>query len=518
MQNQLKNLNLVAAAAALLVSVLACVHSFLSPLGLYDEGFALTNAWRLSNGERPHIDYWAAYPAGSAALLALAFKYLAPTLLVSRFVNSAWILLLLGSMFLVLRRTTERWVGALMVAIAAMWVATALYPSYVSTPALAVVLGTLALFGSALTVRSTARAVLAGFLGGSLIVLRHDFAAYLGVSLVISWMVMRWLLGQRDPISVALAGRFLLAFILSLGSCFVVYIYLTDWAEFFDQALVFPATGMREHRLLGVPSFDSLFTSGKALWLSAWLIPLMVMCSLARAPRSLAQLQAVELWTTSVLLLMTCLLTLQSHNRLDMAHLAPSMVLMLTCVGVMWKFWFPGGCTLRTWILAVPVVVFLSYSLLTGARPLISDRIPRCFSGFEAPSCRRSDPRQVEALSFLREHAAPNEAVFVGNTRHDKIWVNDASLYFLLQRPIAVKWNEMHPGVVTSDAVQMQVVGSLERRSVRWAVLVNMPDSQEPNLSSVSSGVTVLDSYLSSRYQTVFSNDKYQVRKLVTSK
>lgn len=70
---------------------------------------------------------------------------------------------------------------------------------------------------------------------------------------------MRWLLGQRDPISVALAGRFLLAFILSLCSCFVVYIYRRIGAEFFDQALVFPATGMREHRLLGVPSFDSLF-------------------------------------------------------------------------------------------------------------------------------------------------------------------------------------------------------------------------------------------------------------------
>lgn len=512
-----KHLNVLVVAASLLVVVWACLHSLFGPLGVYDEGFALTNAWRLSVGERPHVDYWAAYPPGSSAVLAAVFSIFSPTLLVSRLVNMAWILLLLGSMYFMLSRFAERWVAALLVSLAAMWVAVALYPAYVSTPALALLAGTVALFGSALVERSSARAIFAGVLAGALVLLRHDFAVYFGFSSVLAWIALRWLPGPRDPVAARLAGRFFITYALSAGLCFSVYIYLTDWSQFLDQALVFPGTGMRDNRLLPVPSFLAIFSTGKLLWLSAWLVPLTMVACLLRVQGALSRFQPLELWSFCVLFTMGGLLTLQSHNRLDMAHQAPSMLLVLMCIGLLWRLWFAERITLRNGFLAVWLLLFLVYALLVGGRPLLSDRIPRCMAGFETAACRRSDQRQIQALDFLRQHVAAGEAVFVGNTRHDKIWVNDASLYFLLQRPIPVKWNEMHPGVVTREAVQKEMVHALERRAVQWVVLAHMPDSQEPNQSAISSGVTILDSYLATRYQTVYSNDKYQVKKLITT-
>ena len=63
----------------------------------------------------------------------------------------------------------------------------------------------------------------------------------------------------------------------------------------------------------------------------------------------------------------------------------------------------------------------------------------------------RTDQQNI--VDYIRSNTASDEYVFVGNIRHDEVFINDASLYFLMQRRIPMRWNEMHPGVVTTSEV-----------------------------------------------------------------
>ena len=58
----------------------------------------------------------------------------------------------------------------------------------------------------------------------------------------------------------------------------------------------------------------------------------------------------------------------------------------------------------------------------------------------------------------------------------------------------------------------------MEDRGVRYAVLVEMEKSKEPNKSAVSSGVFVLDEYLREKYRPEFSSGKYVVVKRISKK
>jgi len=118
---------------------------------------------------------------------------------------------------------------------------------------------------------------------------------------------------------------------------------------------------------------------------------------------------------------------------------------------------------------------------------------------------------QEQAVEFLQSHAAPGEPIFVGNSRHDLIFVNDIGFYFLSARGSATRYSELHPGVATTLPVQRAIVGELEARGVRWVVLVDMPAPHEPNASAVSTGVSFLDEHLRRHYESVARFGDYRV-------
>jgi hypothetical protein len=93
---------------------------------------------------------------------------------------------------------------------------------------------------------------------------------------------------------------------------------------------------------------------------------------------------------------------------------------------------------------------------------------------------------------------------FVGLNRHDKILWNDVLLYFLSERPSAIKWHEFDPGVQTTIEIQTKIVGELQSRQPRYIVLSSESEGvEEPNESSRSSGVTILDQFIHANYHAV---------------
>ena len=72
------------AARLLLAGLGALALGHHATVGFFDEGAALTGAWRLGGGAWPYRDFWTAYAPGQYAVLGLLFEVLEPSVSVAR--------------------------------------------------------------------------------------------------------------------------------------------------------------------------------------------------------------------------------------------------------------------------------------------------------------------------------------------------------------------------------------------------------------------------------------------------
>ena len=126
-------------------------------------------------------------------------------------------------------------------------------------------------------------------------------------------------------------------------------------------------------------------------------------------------------------------------------------------------------------------------------------------------SCVPIGKDQERAAEYLRSHSQPGEPIFVGTSRHDRIFANDLLIYFLAERPSATRYAELHPGLATTLPVQQAIAEELAAKNVQWVALMKAFDAREPNASSTSSGVTFLDDYIREHYQPETTFGNYQV-------
>lgn len=111
----------------------------------------------------------------------------------------------------------------------------------------------------------------------------------------------------------------------------------------------------------------------------------------------------------------------------------------------------------------------------------------------------------------MKRLSGEREAVFVASATHDRIFVNDVSLYFLAERPIPTRYHELHPGVATTRPVQQEIINELQTNEVKWLFVVDWPNPNEPNDSAKSSGITDLDEYIHKNYQAQEQFGIYQL-------
>lgn len=502
-------------AIVLLLLTLTVGRSMYEPLGMYDEGFAMTNAWRLLQGDVPHRDYWAAYPPGSAGVLATAFALGGAKLAVARWVDALWSCILLLAAWRFMRDLRRPLLAPLLLALIAAWLWASMPPGYSATPGLAIILLALTTLKAALRQRAIQLAALAGVLGGVLVLFRHDFFGYLAVSCCLALAAMS--LQRRRTRVRAPETRILAVFLATMaivgGLGLLALVSWVGWAAFLEQAVWFPATGMRAHRALPVPGLFEFMDVWIGKWLMAWTVPIgmvLIVVFEVLVPR---HFDAVRLSMLIIAMMLCGFLTLQGWNRLDLAHVAPSMMMFAALLHL--RAPNSAGQSVRAARAIALEGLFLAAFTLAAVLPIRGDlqfqHYIGCLHETAGANCLAVRSDRQAAADYLRRQAKPTDYVFVGNTRHDTVLANDAALYFLIQRPIPVPWNEMHPGIVTTLEVQQHIVRSLEEKPVKWVVTVDMPNNHEPNLGSVSSGVDLLDRYVASQYTVVFTSGRYQV-------
>jgi hypothetical protein len=95
--------------------------------------------------------------------------------------------------------------------------------------------------------------------------------------------------------------------------------------------------------------------------------------------------------------------------------------------------------------------------------------------------------------------------------------INNQTFYFLAGRPMASRYNELHPGIVDREETQREIIADLERLRVRCVVLWNFGSSKsamDRNLAErrrriPEIGSTVLDRYIRGQYQEIAHYGEY---------
>jgi hypothetical protein len=168
----------------------------------------------------------------------------------------------------------------------------------------------------------------------------------------------------------------------------------------------------------------------------------------------------------------------------------------------------PQSVRVRIQAIALVVVsLFAGYGLYaTGKRSVFVYHLGDAAKhpGIPAAGLFRTRPELADAARYVLETTEPGERILSATGRHDKVFINDISFYFLVQRLPGTRWHQYDPGVQTTAEVQGQMIRELEANAVSVVVRDTTWDEiTEPNKSAESSGVTLLDDYLDRNYRKV---------------
>lgn len=116
-----------------------------------------------------------------------------------------------------------------------------------------------------------------------------------------------------------------------------------------------------------------------------------------------------------------------------------------------------------------------------------------------------------ELIAFVNRNLRPDEHLFIGLHRHDVVIVGaNAADYFLLNRPIATRYHEIHPGIADTATVQREIIRDLQAKNVALIILKRIKTDESldevkrdflRNLPHI--GATDLDDFIRANYVQV---------------
>jgi len=499
---------------------------------IYDEGFAVYGAHRVLDGEVPYKDFWTLYAPGQFYTLALVFKAFGPSLFVERVWGVLIRLLLSLMIYAIAAELTSTRLARIFWLIVVMVLGGVGFYGYAVFPALMFSLSSVFFLLKFLSKREALWLLFSGLAAGATTLYRHDFGFYtvaaemcvLAPFLWINWVGEKasaqklWSVAKR--MFPYLAG--VSVPVISLALYLVNAVPLEElWWDLF----VFPATILLQVRSLPYPSIIPEMTwLGLERWIRFY-FPVLVYASatvtmvtmFARSGR--AQSANIQPWGIMLLILLGSGFFVQAISRASTIHSLPTRI--------------PAVLLLMTLAFLIPwseaqlrVVRWIGLGLLLVAVPLLFGAVIRwsqsassfwpldCPSSLERAGCISVDPDQERAVLFVQQEVPEGRPIFVGLSRHDRIFINDIMFYFLANRPSATKYHHLHHGVATTLPVQERIIEDLTGKQVEYVVLYSGSENViEPNQSGISSGVEALDRFLRQNYRQTRQFGNYTVWK-----
>jgi hypothetical protein len=527
----------LAGAALFLVGLAHAVPNVWAPRTLfYDEGIVLSHALFVSKGLVPYRDFYSNYPPGIFYLLAAIWKVTGVSGLAARvlaLVARVAVVLLAGWLG---GRLAGRRFSSLAAGLLACW----LVPLEL-IPAAWVVALCLAFLFLVLASRSlasgTARALAgAGAVLGLLGCMRHDLLCYFCACLVVLGVTVRQL---RLPGAELLTVRALLPLAAGAGAVLLpVGLWLLVLARparvahdlFLDQVryvmpgrhlplppLFTPASRILAGVEVPLPVFlVHPFPAAVALSLAGPALAALLVCLRRRRSPS----DALLAW---MLVALALAVLPQMMGRTDVMHALYSVAPALVALAALAEL--AASRIKAPWLAPLPVLGAVAalvpvwsrlWPLPERLRPPPPERaavldLPHTRGIAELNSdwaeARRALVRLVERLS------GPDDAVYFGMAKHDRVLVNEADLYFLAQRRPGTRYVQFDPNVVTRKDVQQEMIAQLEQRNVSVVVLSPCCVWDEGPQQELLPGSHLLDMYILRNYAEVERvRDQYSVR------
>ncbi|HEX8075924.1 MAG TPA: hypothetical protein VF545_13200 [Thermoleophilaceae bacterium] len=475
-----------------------------------DEGLMLQAADRIAGGQVPYRDFWWYYPPGQPYLLAGLWKLFGPSLLTWRIVRMA-----ADAAVAVLAYRLARSRGPVGLALTA-WLVAACAMAFPKSPhpfpiALALALGALLLLER--------RPALAGALAGACAAWRIEFAAYLALAAALGYAVSAGAVRERSMRLARFAGA-ALAVALAL---FAPVVAAAGLGRSWDLLVRYPLVDFARYQSLPFPfdysgplntSSPGGFLSDSAENLLHFYLPLALLVGLAGALVALASPRRRP--EPGVLAAAVFALGMAHYLlvRTDLFHTAP-LAVMVAVLGA-WALGAPAPA--RAWsrgrgaallgVAAATAAAGFAWALAEGvdrfARGLGEHTVALDVPVADGVRARplRAAPL-VRAVRYVRTHVPAGEPIYVTGARADLVTSGNPLLYVLAERPNPTRYDIAAPGVVTSAPVQREIVRDLRRARPRVVVRWTAPVTalHEPNRSGRSSGVRILDRYLTRDYR-----------------
>ncbi len=495
----------------LILFTLAAGYFFLSfrqPVNVYDEGLIIYGAKKILFGALPYRDFWTIYSPGQFYVLAALFKLFGTTLFIERtydiFVRS----LLALTIYSIVARLTIKKVGL------SVWLIVVLILGVPSNFGTALFLSTLlSLFATILLLDFYKKdrkhlMFFCGLILGASVLFRTDLGFYGAISFA-TFFVFEKFIRKRQSYPILLIA---IGFIFPILMAVLYFSTNVPFGILIQDLFIFPEStylSVRHLPILG-PYLNALIPL-----IFYFVLIILTLSFLAIFLNALDFKKSKNSKKVLLLLTLLCLsFLIKGLSRMDEIHLAPALLLAIICLSIVFHLNLNWGKYkyLFSWFLSTLIFSIIGFAFLYTEYFISNYPLFDCYFLFKQSGCVAVDKDQAGAISYIKNRTSLSDRIFVGNSFHDRMILNDIAFYFLSDRDSATKYYELHPGLANTYDIQGQIVHELVNNHVNYIVLYSgFSGRTEPNKSSVSSGVFLLDKYIVGNYEPSAFFGKYEI-------
>lgn len=515
---------------------------FLVVLGLYSlswfQGFAISistiGAERVLRGEIPYRDFWTMYAPGHFYLLALLFQIFGRHLLVDTVAASVISAAAALVCYRLAFNLAHRRLAA--IAFAGIFVAAIYNTGYFKfvgsyPPAIFFILAALNLMVLHYKTGKLGYVIAAGLATGAVIAFKHDVGGYTAIAILAGLVGHRFLpamSADRAPSPLLRQAFYYCAGVAVIVVPVSIFFAVVAGADVLNDLIIFPLTDFRYARPEHYPGIFEFNIYGESFLNSisklfkylSFTLPFvlfllgLIATGMAVRRRKPAHVALGVTFSAAYLLHYAA-----AHVQIN-THII-SLSIYGALLGLMFFDLLERGSGFRR-----PAVTRLISAVLAGSwfLSLAAEPVDKAWTlrkqtttelQFKKVSGLKASPELArnysELLAFVDRHIAPDENLFIGLHRHDVVIVGaNAADYFILDRPIATRYHELHPAVVDTAEIQREIIRHLQDKKVSFIVLKRIKADERleevkrdflRNLPKV--GATDLDRFIRSNYVQV---------------
>lgn len=503
-------------------------------LNIFDEGIILANVMLVHAGEVIHRDFYSLYGPATFYIISTLFHVSAAKFLMARIYGLVVMAGIVALTFETMAGRMRRSVLTVTTICCGLLLFSSPFYLYPLFPCLLLALaGSLLLIGREAISKPSALAG-AGACAGAAAYFRYDTGFFLLLSHLLAVAVL--LLLRRPPgdrLRPLMRAVFLYGgaagLVFLLGA--IIFASVSPLSAFITDIVEYSTKYYAEMRGMPFPSLREVYWS----WdLANIYLPLVAVAAAgfemwrrSGADREAGKRDGIVQSCLVVFAILAAGLYYKGVVRVSALHLlmsiVPGMILLAICADA---WWTRGGLIARASAIGAMLIIVvpsadaarreINKDLNDPARSLLgwlmlpaadvegaSHAAGRCPQPLDMWPGRL--PFEYSAVSnYLRTYTRPDERIWVGLDRHDKIFANPEALYFAAQRLPATRWHEFDPGLQNRADMQLRMIDELRGQKTRWVVRdSSFSDIVEPNGSRLSTNVHLLDHYLDTEFRQV---------------